>query len=690
MSKIRSAIRKGKEIVVLLDYMPDKEGEKANLYLVGKDKQNASKALRNPGKKLQFVFPFFSEEEANVYTKAYLQAPGTNPTSSVLILDREPSGTLFPFMLKAMALPFLAVLSIWFLGRAFLYNEPEIAVRNIKAYFSTNSSILVQGEIVFSERLLDKAQEKLMSSLKIRLYQENKQESEMPVKDTIFYAKFPCSLVNSKANYAIEILHKNSVLHRESVAYNPSFPIVLIQNTRWEQGFLVVAAESLNPIEQSLDFLLVSKATDKDPWIARELYVPKGNLKIGPIGQYSPVYTLMVRTPYHIVAQKEIACTIPLGQISRVEALELNSISVEGMWDGPESSSISLEVWDKLTQSTIQKVIVEKKFSKKFLLSPFQSEYIIELKHEMETLASAPVVSSEALKEYFLALAQMPAFLNAWDESLQIINQDSFSRIERLEKNCQHYKEILSSLAKKWQEEKERKNAQSLQEFYSNLQVLCEWIQEEKDLTNNNEGFLDRFVEKKHWALVGLLDSFLKILHQFHPRLKENVFFSVINKAMQKREQKIQYNSWMESIYTFSKEDKTSLAIHTCDSALKEFPEEWIFLLARYNLYQREYNRFYMDSYEQKAKEDYARLLSTGKKIWEEFYKNNQKGKAYAFGSQLLALEKEKSLENKIESLRSTTTLAEKIDALLEIQKFQFPFIVQKISFSQNQKDRKK
>lgn len=229
-----------------------------------------------------------------------------------------------------------------------------------------------------------------------------------------------------------------------------------------------------------------------------------------------------------------------------------------------------------------------------------------------------------------------------------------------------------------------------MQEFYSNLQVLCEWIQEEKDLTNNNEGFLDRFVEKKHWALVGLLDSFLKILHQFHPRLKENVFFSVINKAMQKREQKIQYNSWMESIYTFSKEDKTSLAIHTCDSALKEFPEEWIFLLARYNLYQREYNRFYMDSYEQKAKEDYARLLSTGKKIWEEFYKNNQKGKAYAFGSQLLALEKEKSLENKIESLRSTTTLAEKIDALLEIQKFQFPFIVQKISFSQNQKDRKK
>lgn len=214
-----------------------------------------------------------------------------------------------------------------------------------------------------------------------------------------------------------------------------------------------------------------------------------------------------------------------------------------------------------------------------------------------------------------------------------------------------------------------------LKEFYTNLGTLCGWILEEKD----SQEWISCIVEKKYWSLITLLDTMTKVICHFHPAQKETNFFPAFAQSIKKREQEIQYKSWEESVYTFTREGKISLAINTCDTALKEFPDAWIFLLARYNLYRMEYHRLYLETYEHKAQEDEAKLLSLWRKMFDDLYRNNHKAKAYILGSQLMTLEGEsKSLEHKIVSLNQSVSLKEKIETLLEMQKFQFPFILKK------------
>lgn len=691
MTTIQSAKRNGKEIVISLDQTAEEKGEKIRVMLVGPGGATATKPLRSP-KQTKCAFQFGSGKEANLYNEAYLEGLEVDK-KHVSIVDKAPAKEVLAAFLQKVRMPKAwrkrAAAGLAFLGCLFLWqlcsssaSRPQ--VQNLTAYFVSLHSIQVQGEIRFPDTVLHSQKEKILQCLSLELWTQEKREAVEPTSEEIFYKNFAYEKKPQPQRYEIRLVLDGTILHKTPVEDHPSFPLLEIQTASWEGPGVRV---TLPPIPDGatdlyLELIPQTKEGKKGSVVAQcAVSTSKTNaFLLGPIREYHPAFWVLLRSAGQILSEKEIACTTATGQMDRARIEEPGNLEIEGRWQGPNGASIELEIWDLERRFAAHRSLVPAHFSVRIPLEDSKSRYEARLKQESQTLDTKEVILSEMVENYTLAREQMPAFMKGLDGVLSMPLREGIEKIEGLQASAHRQEERLQEMLYVWDNASLKKTVLEMRSFYSHLGNLISVVlgQKERAISQEKPHLLAVALEQEK-EVSFLVQALQKSLAEVHPRMKEKPLLSLVPEALQKNETEVRYQNLIQYITQATQSEDLPLALRMCDIALSEFPDSWHFLLARYNLYLLSHRKLYLEIYAEKAQADYKALVSCLTRRFEELYKKNQKAQAYVLGSQLSALDESlKSVAHKVESLRASVPLSEKMQALLSIQNFRFPFVVQK------------
>ncbi|NUM33787.1 MAG: hypothetical protein HUU50_04555 [Candidatus Brocadiae bacterium] len=673
MPKIQQAKGLGKNIKILCDWEGNTE-EKIYIFIVSDSGESISKTVQ-PEKARNVIFSFQDEKERKGFSKVYLaNSKKEKITDLCFVEEKQP---VFPISLsnKKLWVALIFVCLVFFSISSCRQRGGIQSVVIEQAYWKNFHTISVQGHIAFKENTTQRQKDSILSEFRLQLITNGLPGIEKAIDSNPFVMEIPFSLDTSKKYHIqanlLEIKIENTT---KEVVFHPQFSIAAIQGASFNKNrTLEVAIDHVFLGNNLLQLELFQEdVASQTPLLITKISPDKREtrLVLGPVQSYKNRFLLLLKSygnASRLLDQKKIFYPYAIGKIEHASFSGKSRIMVKGEWDG--DSSCILEIVESNPLRLIDQKTPSKSFQETFSIPSLLQEYSARLVSEGEVLCSSPIEKSRAFLEYKTMMESMPLYAKKLDSFLIEVWKGSSAldtqELRSLHLQCDQYE---SNSQKLLMEHIEKSELLSLQKFYQALKNLGNMGLEARSIFQRKPGKRDlEWIAQKEADLFYLVSTAGKILLEFYPELTDLSAFPRICSFIEQKKGSQRKALLLSYANACAESGQFILGTEVCSQGISEYPDVWQFLMGRYFLYQilekqNEYSSVGM-SFQQKAQEDYKKLirwlpLEFHKKMLDLDYEQ-----AYIIGSSLLKIKPDMhEIKEKLEKIQREKTSEETLE----------------------------